>query len=237
VELSALGLATRCRAFCPQAWASRGVEGVRVRGTTTLYGDVPRSPWPPKDIVQDPGRLYRLRTCSGLPNHGLPFEGQRGERIATELLRTGTGLPRWCMRLERRRSRCEPMRSRPRRRRTVLDENRSAPRRSRGQPPRNGAAPLRLRTAPPRNGAAPLRLRTVPPRSGTAPLRLRTAPPQNRAEPLQTRTVPPQIRTSPPQNRGHPPRGRGCRGPSRNRSRWPAGKQKNFPSPNLSPSR
>jgi hypothetical protein len=42
-------------------------DGVRVRGTTTLYGDVPRSPWPAKDIVQDPGRLYRLRTGSGLP--------------------------------------------------------------------------------------------------------------------------------------------------------------------------
>ena len=131
-------------------------------------------------------------------------ERRRRERIATGLLRTGTGLPRWCIRLARRRSCCARLRSRLRRSRTVLGESRSATRRSRGQPPRNGGAPLRLRTAPPRNGTAPLRLRTAPPQNGAAPLRLRTAPPQNRAARLQTRTVPLQSRTSSPQNRGRP---------------------------------
>ncbi len=177
----------------------RGCPQVPVR---VALGDGPRKP---------EGCLYGHQGCRRIePTVGEERERlrraperRRRERIATGLLRTGTGLPRWCIRLARRRSCCARLR---------LDCGGVKPfwaradptRRSRGQPPRNGGAPLRLRTAPPRNGTAPLRLRTAPPQNGAAPLRLRTAPPQNRAARLQTRTVPLQSRTSSPQNRGRP---------------------------------
>src|SRR5882724_6579749 len=47
-------------------WIQRNRQGRRASEATTLCGDVPRSPWPAKGIVQDLERLYRLRRTSGL---------------------------------------------------------------------------------------------------------------------------------------------------------------------------